>query len=129
MRAHVSITGNSPDGSEVFDKMADFKRTKEYRELKQSIFDSLKARGLTAPIYEDMARRYLSFCEMENEADKEIREKGLNIWDDRRGSWQANPCISTKINASRQAAAIYRALGFEDEAKKAKVTEDDGDDL
>ena len=109
--------------------MADFKRTKEYRELKRSLFDNLKARGLTAPIYEDMARRYLSFKEMEVAADAEISEKGLNIWDGKRCSWQANPCISTKMNASRQAAAIYRALGFEDEAKKAKPAGDDDDAL
>lgn len=109
--------------------MADYKRTKEYRALKKAIFDNLEARGLTSPVYKNMADRYLSYCEMEYKSDKEIQEKGMNIWDERRGSWQANPCIATKINASRQAAAIYRALGFEDEAKKAKVTEDDDDEL
>lgn len=109
--------------------MADYRRTKEYRDLKKAIFDSLAARGLTSPVYENMANRYLSYCEMEHNADLEIQEKGLNIWDTRRGSWQANPSISTKLNASRQAAAIYRALGFEDEAKKAKMTEGDDDEL
>ena len=109
--------------------MADFKRTKKYRELKTAIFDDLKARGLASPVYEDMASRYLSFIEMEQAADAEIADKGLNIWDPKRQSWQSNPAISAKINASRQAALIYRALGFEDEAKKAKVTDGDDDEL
>lgn len=109
--------------------MADFRRTKEYRELKKSLEDNLDARGLVEPIYADMVRRYLSYREMEYLADQEISEKGLNIWDEKRGSWQANPSITTKVNASRQAASIYRALGFEDEAKKAKTSGDDDDEL
>ena len=109
--------------------MADFKRTKEYRELKKAIDDDLQARGLSSPVYKDMAKRYLSFIEMEHKADGEIEEKGLNIWDPKRQSWQPNPAISAKINASRQAAAIYRALGYEDEAKKARVTDGDDDEL
>lgn len=109
--------------------MADFKRTKKYRELKTAIFADLKARGLTSLVYEDMANRYLSFIEMEYIADEEIKDKGLNIWDPKRCSWQPNPAISAKVNASRQAASIYRALGFEDEAKKARVTDGDDDEL
>lgn len=107
--------------------MADFKRTKEYRDLKASLEGSLSSRGLMTPVYMDMVRRYLSYREMEHLADEDIREKGLNIWDEKRGSWQANPCVSTKLNASRQAAAIYRALGFEDEAKKSRNTDGTGD--
>lgn len=109
--------------------MADFKRTKEYRDLKKSLEDNLVARGLVEPIYADMVRRYLSFREMEYLADLDIRENGLNVLDERRGTMMANPVVATKINASRQAAAIYRALGFEDEAKKARAAGDDDDAL
>ena len=108
--------------------MANFKRTKEYRELKSALMDNLEARGLIEPIYADMVRRYLSFREMEYLADQEIEAKGLNIWDEKRGSWQANPAITVKVNASRQAAAIYRALGFEDEAKKSRLDPNGDDD-
>lgn len=109
--------------------MSNFKRTKEYRELKKTLEDNLVARGLVEPIYQDMVRRYLSYREMEYLADLDIEEKGLNIWDDRRKSWQANPSIAAKVNAGRQAAAIYRALGFEDEAKKAQGLGADDDEL
>jgi phage terminase small subunit len=109
--------------------MADFKRTKEYRELKQALLDHLAVKGLTNPVYGDMVRRYLSFREMEHQADADIAEKGLNIWDEKRQSWQINPCVSAKMNASRQAAAIYRALGFEDAAKNALPAGDDDDEL
>lgn len=109
--------------------MTNFKRTKEYRELRDSLKENLEARGLVEPIYADMVRRYLSFREMEYLADHDIAENGLNILDERRGSLMANPCVATKLNASRQAAAIYRALGFEDEAKKSRSAGDDDDDL
>ncbi len=109
--------------------MADFKRTKEYRALKQSLESSLSERGLKGPVYDDMIRRYLSFREMEYLADQDIAENGLNIMDERRGSLMANPCVATKLNASRQAAAIYRALGFEDLAKRSQPAGDDDDEL
>jgi len=105
-----------------------FNQTKAYRELKKDLEATLVARGLTNSVYKDMVRRYLSFREMEYLADLDIQEKGLNIWDSKRQSWQPNPCIATKVNASRQAAAIYRALGFEDEAKKSRTAGGMGDD-
>jgi phage terminase small subunit len=99
----------------------------EYR--RDSMVNNLKARGLVEPHHMDQVARYLNYREMEHQADAEIREMGLNIWDEKRGSWQANPCIGTKMNAGRQATAIYRALGFEDAAKKARAAEEDDDAL
>ena len=110
------------------DKTPDFKRTKQYRELKKSMEDNLEARGLIEPIYLDMVQRYMSFREMEYLADLDIQEKGLNVKDEKRGTMMANPSVATKLNASRQAAQIYRALGFEEEAKKNRTPEDGDDD-
>ena len=109
--------------------MANYKLTKEYKNLRDTLMDNLTSRGLVEPIYADMVRRYLSFREMEYLADLDIAENGLNILDKRRGSMMANPCVATKLNASRQATAIYRALGFEDEAKKSRSAGDEDDDL
>lgn len=109
---------------------ADFRRTKEYKLLKKSMEDNLESRGLIEPIYRDMVNRYMSFREMEYLADQDIAEKGLNVLDERRGTMMANPSVATKLNASRQAAQIYRALGFEEEAKKNRSAGwDDDDDL
>lgn len=110
------------------EKTPDFKRTKIYRELKKSMEDNLEARGLIEPIYLDMVQRYMSFREMEYLADLDIAEKGLNVKDEKRGTMMANPSVATKLNASRQAAQIYRALGFEDEAKKNRSAIGDDDD-
>ena len=110
-------------------KTADFSRTKLYKTLKRSMEDNLQSRGLIEPIYQDMVDRYMSFREMEYLADLDIREKGLNVLDERRGTMMANPSVATKLNASRQAAQIYRALGFEDEAKKARTLDGDDDEL
>lgn len=109
-------------------KPGEFKRTKEYKTLKKSMKDNLEARGLVEPIYLDMVNRYMSFREMEYLADLDIAEKGLNVLDEKRGTMMANPSVATKLNASRQAAQIYRALGFEDEAKKSRSAGDYDDD-
>lgn len=110
-------------------KAKDFKRTKEYRDLKRTLEENLESRGLVEPVYQDMVRRYLSFREIEHSAEMDIAENGINIWDEKRGSWQVNPSVSTLNNASRQAAAIYRALGFEDEAKKSRSGLGEDDEL
>ena len=109
-------------------KTHDFKRTKEYKDLKQSMEDNLESRGMIEPIYKDMVNRYMSFREMEYLADLDIAEKGLNVKDEKRGTMMANPSVAIKLNASRQAAQIYRALGFEDEAKKSRSSAEDSDD-
>lgn len=111
------------------EKTTDFKRTKAYKDLKKSLADNLASRGLVEPIYQDMVDRYMSFREMEYLADQDIREKGLNVLDERRGTMMANPSVATKLNASRQAAQIYRALGFEDEAKKSRTPDGEDDEL
>ena len=110
---------------ETASKKPDFKRTKQYRELKKSMEDNLKARDLEEPIYLDMVQRYMSFREMEYLADLDIQEKGLNVKDEKRGTMMANPSVATKLNASRQAAQIYRALGLEGEATKSRSSGDD----
>ena len=106
----------------------DFKRTKQYRELKDFMEGDLATRGLAKPIYLDMVNRYMSFREMEYLADLDIQEKGLNVLDERRGTMMANPSVATKLNASRQAAQIYRALGFEDKTKMNRASGGDEDD-
>ena len=111
------------------DKTPDFKRTKQYRDLKKSMEDNLVARGLVEAIYLDKVNEYMSFREMEYLADLDIQEKGLNVLDEKRGTMMANPSVATKLNASRQALQIYRALGFEDEAKKSRSMDGDDDEL
>lgn len=109
--------------------MAEYKRTKAYRDLRKSLEDNLAARGLIEPIYQDAVERYLNYREMEYNADQNIAENGLNIIDERRGSLMANPCIATKFNAGRQASAIFRDLGFAEAARKPQPRGDDDDEL
>ena len=105
--------------------MADFKRTKEYRELKEFLEMDLKSRGLAGRVYDEMIKSYLSFVEMERQALADIEERGLNVWDDRRLSLQQNPSVSTAKNARSMALSIFKSLGYEAEAKKAKPGGDD----
>lgn len=107
----------------------DFKRSKEYRELKKSLEYNLVSRGLTEPVYMDMLKSYLGCVADEEQADQEVADKGLNIWDEKRGSWQINPAVSARNNARRDKMKIFRALGFESEAMRSSSAGDDDDEL
>lgn len=107
----------------------DFKRTKRYRDLKSTMTENLQARGLTEPVYMDMLESYLGCVADEAEADALIAEQGLNIWDEKRGSWQINPAASARNNARRDKMKFFRALGFEAEALRPSSVGDDDDEL
>lgn len=108
---------------------SDFRRTKKFRDLKAAMIDNLRARGLTEPVYMDMLETYLGCVIDEYEADREVSEKGLSIWDEKRCSWQINPAVSARNNARRDKMKLFRALGFEAEAQRPTSGGDDDDEL
>lgn len=119
-------TGGKETGSGKKEKKPETMReSAEFQALEKFLRDDLAARGLVGEIYEDQVKSYLDFLELEREARQMIRLEGLNIWDERRGSWQQNPAFATMHNSRKMALAIYKSLGYEDEAKKAKAGADE----
>lgn len=106
-----------------------FRQTKEFRELKRFLKEDLETRGLVGPIYDDQVRSYLRWVELERDAQADITERGFNMWDEKRQSWQQNPSVSTMRQARQMALSIYKSLGYEDEAKKAKAGAGEDDEL
>lgn len=110
---------------------AGLRRTAAYREQRKELTDILKARGLTALIYQDMVDQYMGYWVEIRLAQAEIDGKGINVLDERRGSLMANPACATKRNMTTAMLKIYSSLGFEAEAKRAALVggEEEDDEL
>lgn len=110
--------------------MKDYSRTKKYRELKAGMADSLEARGLVEPVYRELLDRYLElWCEYMNLSD-DIRERGVTVWDDKRGMLVENRSCTIRHQTSNKMLDIYKALGFQEiSAGAAKAAAFDDDEL
>lgn len=100
--------------------MADIRRGKIFKTLKNSMLESLEARGLCEDIYRDKVDEYMEFWARKQELAADIRERGLSVYDDR-GRLSENRSVSLEIQVSRQMLAIFTALGFKDDAAKGKL--------
>ena len=79
--------------------------------------DDLGARGLVASMYTDSVERYMQLWIMFQEAQADIRERGL-IVPDGRGAKVENRMISLALQTSKEMRAICTDLGFKEAAIK-----------
>ena len=98
----------------------DWRKTKQYRELKKSMLDNLEARGLLEKAYTDKVDEYLDFWVRRQELQSDVAERGLSVMDDR-GRITENRSVSLEIQVARQMLAVWTALGFKDAAAKSDV--------
>lgn len=106
----------------------DLRKSKAFRELRQSLLDNLKIRGLDSRVYEDKVDEYMDFWLRRKELKADIAERGLTVIDER-GRTAENRSVSLEIQASRQMLAIFTALGFKDDVTKNGTGQVDDDDL
>lgn len=104
--------------------MKDYKRTKEYRELRQSLLGSLRERGLDAACYTDKVDEYMDFWVRRQELREDIRTRGFTVKDER-GRESENRSLSLEVQVSRQMLAIFTTLGFREEATRGGGGGDD----
>lgn len=100
------------------------KKSKEYRELHDSLMQSLETRGLTGAAYVDKVQEYMDFWELRRQLRADIEKRGLTVIDDR-GRSVENRSVSLEIQVSRQMLAIWAALGLKPEDAKGMVNDDD----
>ena len=98
----------------------DWRKTKQYRELKKSMLDNLEARGLLEKAYTDKVDEYLDFWVRRQELQTDVAERGLSVIDDR-GRITENRSVSLEIQVARQMLAVGTALGFKDAAAKSDM--------
>ena len=92
----------------------DIRRTKKYRELKGSMEDSLRSRGLIEPVYTELLGRYLDlWCEYQD-LSADIAERGVVVMDAKRGMLVENRSLTIRHQTSNKMLDIYTALGFRD---------------
>lgn len=109
-------------------KSADVRRTKAYKELRQSMLDNLEARGLVESIYTEQVDQYMEFWVQARQLRDDVAERGITVYDEKRGMEVENRSVSLLVQVSRQMQNIYTALGFKDVSASAKVIADDDDD-
>ena len=100
----------------------DYRRTKQYRDLKTSMEESLKERGLLNPkeekptdkVFQDLLNRYLDlWCEYQD-LSADIAERGVVVMDEKRGMLVENRSLTIRHQTSNKMLDIYAALGFRD---------------
>ena len=100
----------------------DIRRTKQFRDLKTSMEESLKERGLldtdkgkqTDKVFRDLLSRYLDlWCEYQ-ELSADIAERGVTVMDEKRGMLVENRSLTIRHQTSNKMLDIYTALGFRD---------------
>lgn len=95
--------------------MAEVRKSRAFKALKQSMVEGLETRGLCEDIYRDKVEEYMEFWARRQELAADIRERGLSVMDER-GRITENRSVSLEIQVSRQMLAIFTALGFKDKA-------------
>ena len=100
-------------------------QTKAYKELRQSMMDSLEARGMVEAAYTDKVREYMNFWVQLQQLEADVAERGVSVLDEKRGMMVENRSISLAVQVSRQMLAIYAALGFKDEGPRQGGEDDE----
>lgn len=103
-------------------KSSDPRKTKSFRELRQSIQDDLTAAGKVSRIHTEMLDLYMDlWCDLQRfQADIEAR--GVVVMDEKRGMQVENRSVSLKLQVSREMRALY------DELTRAEPGAGGGDD-
>ena len=97
--------------------------------LRKSMEASLQARGLTEQIYSDMVGDYLELWWTRAELEADIRERGVTVFDEKRGLPVENCSVSARVRVSAQMGKMYKAMGFQELAVKNQAPDGEDDEL
>lgn len=100
--------------------MAKARKSKAYRDLRQSLLDDLESRGLVQDVYTDMVDQYMDLWERRQELKKDIAENGVSLMDPKRGMRVENRSVTLESQVVTQMLRLFKALGFQDMATAAK---------
>ena len=106
-----------------------WRKTKAFRELRQSMLEDLTARGLVDRAYTDKVEEYMDFWVQRQKLEADIAARGVTVVDAKRGMPVENRSVSLSVQVSRQMLAIFTALGLKDDACAASPQGDDDDEL
>jgi len=105
-------------------KKKKWESTKAYKELKQEMLDDLEARGLISRPYIDKVEEYMELWVQLKMLNEDIRDRGVSIeyknGENQHGTTD-NKSLGIAIRVSSQMLNIFSALGFREQAVKAKA--------
>lgn len=102
--------------------------TKEYKQLRAGLLDSLDARGMVEPVYLDMLEHYMHLWEQFQDLQEDIKARGVTVMDEKRGMLVENRSVVLEMQVSRQMLAIYTTLGFKELSSPQPPAHFEGDD-
>lgn len=94
----------------------DWTKTKAYGDLRKSMLENLRSRGLEEKLYTDKVEEYLAFWVQLKQLHADIKERGITVMDHKREMLVENRSVSLEVQVSRQMLAIWTALGLKDDA-------------
>mgnify|MGYP000212950168 CR=1 FL=1 len=104
----------------------DYKKTKQYKALKKELEDDLESRGLISEPYKDKVDEYMRLWCWLQMLNDDISERGVFIENQKGTTDNKSLTIATRV--SSQMLSIWAALGFKDQAVKAKAAAGGEDD-
>ena len=105
--------------------MSDWTRTKKYRALRDNLEDSLEARELIEPVYQELLERYLElWCEFQD-LTQDIRKRGVCVMDEKRGMLVENRSLTIRHQTSQKMIDIFNALGFRELSQTGRGADED----
>ena len=126
LRAHARERASTAERS---GQVAQKKRAKGYKKLRDSLIDNLLSRGITEDVFTDKVQEYMDLWQRRQELEEDIEERGIVIEDAKRGGLVENRSVSLEVQISRQMLAIFKALGFEEMANAVNSGGGDDDEL
>lgn len=106
-----------------------WRQTKAFRELRQSMLDDLAARGLVDRAFTDKVEEYMDFWVQRQKLVADIAARGVTVLDAKREMPVENRSVSLSVQVSRQMLAIFTALGLKEDACAASPPGGDEDEL
>lgn len=97
--------------------------------LRKDMLESLQRRGLTERVYADKVEDYLELWRTRAALEADIAERGILIFDAKRGLDVENCSISARVRVSAQMDRIYKGLGFQELATKNQGPDGEDDEL
>lgn len=104
-----------------------WKQTKAYKQLRKSMLDNLKARGLVEEAYQDKVEEYMDFWVQRQKLEADVAARGISVLDAKRDMMVENRSVSLSVQVSRQMLAIFKALGLQEDTCAASQADDDDD--
>lgn len=107
----------------------DRRQSTAFKRLRAGLRDSLEARGLVEPVYQDMLEHYMVlWCQLQD-LREDIEARGVTVWDDKRGMPVENRSVVLEMQVSRQMLQIWTALGFRELTAQALPAAEEDDEL